>query len=102
MRAPKEWTLHSPDRRKKSGDTTSAPAEVGGPDAPTHVLGAVLVPDSQLVANAYIGLMNKTLLPEQIAKLERKCLATEDGAKAIQEVAERSVAVREKLPSAKT
>jgi hypothetical protein len=54
------------------------------------------------VANAYIGLMNKTLLPEQIAKLERKCLATEDGAKAIQEVAERSVAVREKLPSAKT
>jgi hypothetical protein len=54
------------------------------------------------VANAYVALMNKTLLPEQIAKLERKCLATEDGAKAIQEVAERSVAVREKLPSAKT
>jgi hypothetical protein len=47
MRAPKESTLHSPDRRQKSGDTTSAPAEVGGPDAPTHVLGAVLVPDSQ-------------------------------------------------------
>jgi hypothetical protein len=41
--------------------------------------------------------MNKTLLPEQIAKLERKCLATEDGAKAIQEVAERSVAVRENM-----
>jgi hypothetical protein len=41
--------------------------------------------------------MDKTPLPEQIAKLERKRLAAEDGAKAIQEAAERSIAVRENM-----
>jgi hypothetical protein len=47
--------------------------------------------------NAHIDQMNKTPLPEQIAKLERKRLAAEDGAKAIQEAAERSIAVRENM-----
>ncbi|HVI64246.1 MAG TPA: hypothetical protein VM910_16920 [Bradyrhizobium sp.] len=41
--------------------------------------------------------MNKILSPEQTARLERQRLAAEDGAKALQEVAERSVAVRENM-----
>ena len=41
--------------------------------------------------------MNKIASPEQVAKLERKRLAIEDGAKAIQEVAERAIAVRENM-----
>ena len=41
--------------------------------------------------------MDKIPLPELDAKLERKRLAAEDGARALQEVAERSVAVRENM-----
>ena len=41
--------------------------------------------------------MNKIPSPEQTARLERQRLAAEDGAKALQEVAERSVAVRENM-----
>ena len=41
--------------------------------------------------------MNKIPSPEQAARLERQRLAAEDGAKALQEVAERSVAVRENM-----
>jgi hypothetical protein len=48
-------------------------------------------------ANTYITCMNKIPSPEQAARLERQRLAAEDGAKALQEVAERSVAVRENM-----
>lgn len=38
--------------------------------------------------------MNKSPSPEQAARLERQRLAAEDGTKALQEVAERAIAVR--------
>jgi len=41
--------------------------------------------------------MNKIPSPEQAARLERQRLAAEDGSKALQEVAERAVAVRENM-----
>jgi hypothetical protein len=47
--------------------------------------------------NAYMEAMDKTPLSEQVAKLERKRLAAEDGAKAIQEIAARAIAVRENM-----
>jgi hypothetical protein len=41
--------------------------------------------------------MNKIPSPEQVARLERQRLAAEDGSKALKEVAERAVAVRENM-----
>jgi hypothetical protein len=41
--------------------------------------------------------MNKTPSAEKAARLERRRLAAEDGSKALQEVAEHSVAVRENM-----
>ena len=53
-------------------------------------------------ANAYMQAMDKTPLPEQVARLERRRLAAEDGAKAIQEVADRAIAVRENTARLRT
>ena len=41
--------------------------------------------------------MNKLPSPEQAARLERQRLAAEEGTKALQEVAERAIAVRENM-----
>lgn len=49
------------------------------------------------MAKAYIENMDEPLLLELDARLERKRLAAEDGAKALQEIAERSIAVRENM-----
>ena len=44
--------------------------------------------------NAYISAMNKTPSPEQVAKLERKRLSAEDGAKALEEALDAAIAIR--------
>ena len=41
--------------------------------------------------------MNKLPSPEQTARLERQRLAVEEGTKALQEVAERAIAIRENM-----
>ena len=41
--------------------------------------------------------MTKLPSPEQAARLERQRLAAEDGAKALQEVASRAIAIRENM-----
>jgi hypothetical protein len=41
--------------------------------------------------------MDKLPLPEQAARLERRRLAAEEGTKALQEVAERAIAIRENM-----
>jgi hypothetical protein len=46
--------------------------------------------------------MNKPPSHEQAARLERKRLAAEDGAKSIQEVAERAIAVRANMARLRT
>jgi hypothetical protein len=48
-------------------------------------------------ANTYIVGMNKLPSPEQTARLERQRLAVEEGTKALQEVAERAIAIRENM-----
>ena len=72
------------------------PSELAAPTA-ARIRCRFLRRIRNFTANTYISCMNKILSPEQTARLERQRLAAEDGAKALQEVAERSVAVRENM-----
>jgi hypothetical protein len=76
------------------GSQTLPHHRVGGA---ARVRGRFLRWIRNFAANTYITCMNKIPSPEQAARLERQRLAAEDGAKALQEVAERSVAVRENM-----
>src|SRR5215472_5174301 len=71
-------------------------SELAAPTA-ARIRGRFLRRIRNFTANTYMSCMNKILSPEQTARLERQRLAAEDGAKALQEVAERSVAVRENM-----
>jgi hypothetical protein len=95
MPAPKESTLYSPDRRQLDpGIQPQPPAEVGGPGAPAHAIGAVSRRIHNFSVNAYIQSMRKTPSPKATARLERQRVAAEDGSKAMQEVLNAAVAVR--------